>query len=345
MPSKKPIKVAVVGLGRSGWDIHVARMRGDERFKVTAVADWLPERREEANKEFGCATFSDDKALLKGADADLVVVASYSITHDSITIAALKAGYHVLVEKPMARNATWARKMVKTAEEAKRKLFVHHNYRFYADVRQMLDVIADKRIGDVFEIRARAFDFSRRNDWQTLRKYAGGLVNNHASHLVDATVQMLGAPVREIFCDLKHISDAGDVEDHIKLILKAENGRVADIGISTSCNAKEPKWTLLGTHGTLVSDGTTTTIRSFDPKKLGKLKVIETPAEGRRYGNADVIPWETEELPAKGKSIGDLYDNIWAVLREGKKMVVTPEQALYNVEIMDKAKRKSGFYA
>jgi scyllo-inositol 2-dehydrogenase (NADP+) len=344
MPSKKPITVAVVGLGRSGWNIHVARMRGDKRFRITAVADWLPERQKEAQAEFGSATFGDHKSLLRAADAELVVVATYSNTHDTITIDALKSGRHVLVEKPMARNATWARKMVKTAEETQRKLFVHHNYRFYPDVRQMLDVIASKRIGEVFQIAIRELGFSRRNDWQTLRKYAGGLMNNWGSHMVDAAVQMLGAPVAEVFCDLKLISDVGDTEDHVKLLLRAENGHVADIEISTACNAKAPKWTLLGTHGTLVSDGTTTTIRSFDPRKLRKLKVIETPPAARQYGNEDVIPWETEELPARGKSIADLYDNIWAVLREGRKMIVTPEQALYNMQIIDRAKRKSRFY-
>jgi len=344
MASKKPITVAVVGLGRSGWNIHIARMRGDERFKVTAVADWLPERLEEARAEFGCATFADHKSLLKEADAELVVVATYSDTHHSVTCDALRSGRHVLVEKPMAKSLAAAKRMAATAQKAKRKLFVHHNYRFYPDVRHILDIIKSKRIGEVFEIRSYNWGFARRNDWQTLQKYAGGLLNNWGAHMIDVMLQAFGAPVTELFSDLKLISDVGDAEDHVKLVMKAENGRVGDIEISTSCRAEAPKWMLLGTHGTLISDGTTSTIHSFKPSKLKKLRVVETPPPDRTYGNDDVIPWETEQVPSVGKSIGDLYDNIWGVLRERKKMIVTPEQALQTMEIIEKARRKSGFH-
>lgn len=343
MAKKRPVTTAVIGLGRSGWNIHVARMRGDERFQITAVADWLPERLEQAQAEFGCATFKDHKSLLKTADAELVVVATYSDTHDSVTCDALKSGRHVLVEKPMAKALAGAKRMVATAEKAKRKLFVHHNYRFYADVRHILDVIKSKRIGEVFEIRSYNFGFSRRNDWQTLQKHAGGLMNNWGSHMIDVLLQALDAPVKDIFCDMKLISDAGDAEDHFKLVMKAENGHVGDIEISTACRADAPKWMLLGTQGTLISDGTTSTIHSFKRGKLKKLRVIEEPPPDRSYGNDDVIPWETEEVPSVGKSIGDLYDNIWGVLRERKKMIVTPEQALQTMQVINWAKKKSGF--
>ena len=87
-----PIKVAVVGLGRAGWDIHVKRMRGDDRFHITAVCDLNEARMEEARAEFGCATFKSFDELLKGADCDLVVIASQSIDHGPQSIAALNSG-------------------------------------------------------------------------------------------------------------------------------------------------------------------------------------------------------------------------------------------------------------
>jgi len=125
--STEPIKTAVIGLGRSGWDIHVRRMRGDERFKITAVADFLPERREEAEAEFGCTTFGDHKALLKAADAELVVVSSYSFTHAPIACEALNAGYHVLVEKPIATNVEQVDRMRTARDRSGKKLFVFFN--------------------------------------------------------------------------------------------------------------------------------------------------------------------------------------------------------------------------
>jgi scyllo-inositol 2-dehydrogenase (NADP+) len=344
MPTTKPINVAVVGLGRSGYDIHIHRMRGDDRYRITAVADWLPDRVEEVEREFRCATYLNHRALLRDADAEVVVVATYSNTHPSITRDVLRSGRHAICEKPMADSVAAAQSMIAAARKAGRKLFVHHNYRFFPETRHLIDVVRTERIGNVFEIRLRSLDFARRNDWQTLQKFDGGVLNNTCPHFLDIGLQLIEAPVVDVFCDLKLISDVGDVEDHVKVVLRAANGRVYDLEVSTSCKFPEPKWTLLGTQGTLVSDGRTSTLAWFDPKELGKLKPIETPPRGRAYGNDDVIPWQTEEVPSVGPSIGDFYDNVWAVLREREPMGVKPEEALDVVRVTQAAKRASWFY-
>jgi len=344
MPASRPIKVAVVGLGRSGYDIHIRRMRGDDRFRITAVTDWLPDRMGEVQRETGCATYPNHRALLRDADAEVVVVATYSSTHPPITRDVLRSGRHAICEKPIANSVAAAKSMIDAAEKAGRKLLVHHNYRFFPETRHLMDIVRSKRLGDVFEIRMRSFDFSRRNDWQTLRKFDGGVLNNTCPHFLDIGLQLLQAPVVDVLCDLKLISDVGDVEDHVKVVLRAANGRVYDMEVSSSCRFPEPKWTVLGSHGTLVSDGRTSTIAWFDPRKLGKLKPIETPPPGRAYGNEDVIPWQSEEVASVGPSIGDFYDNVWAVLRERKPLVVKPEEALEVVRVTQVAKRASWFY-
>ncbi len=339
----KPLKVGVVGLGRSGYDIHILRMRGDDRFRITAVTDRIGERMEEVAEEFGCTTHEDHQALLRDGDADVVVVATYSDTHAPIARDLLKAGYHCICEKPIADSLAAARSIVTAADKAKKKILFHHNYRFMAEARHLMDVINSKRIGDVFEIRMRALGFGRRNDWQTFRKYHGGVLNNTCPHFIDLGLQFLGAPVKDIFCDLKQIASSGDVEDHVKVILRGENGRVYDMEVSSACAFPEPKWTVLGSRGTLVSDGKTSKIQWFEGK-LGKLPAIETPTPGRTYGNDDEIPWKTEEVPSEGPDIGDFYDNVWAVLRERKAMVIRPEEAVEVVRVTQACKRMSGYY-
>jgi scyllo-inositol 2-dehydrogenase (NADP+) len=344
MPSKSPIKVGVIGLGRAGWDIHVSRMRGDARFQVTAVADWLPDRLKQAADEFGCATFKDHKALLKSADADIVVVASFSDTHPAITKDVLKAGYHAVCEKPIANSVAQAKSMIATAAQTGQTLLVHHNYRFALEVRYLLDLIKSKRIGEVFEVRMRAFGFGRRWDWQTMRKHYGGVLNNTCPHYLDIGLQVLGAPVKDLFCDLKQLISPGDVEDHVKVLLRGENGRVYDMEVSSVCKFNEPKWTLLGTLGTAVSDGMTTKLEWINPKASSKIKQIETPLPGRIYCNDTGLEWHSAEEPTQGPSIGDFYDNVWAVLREGRKPVVTLEQALEVVRVTQACKKMSGYY-
>lgn len=344
MTAFQPIKVAVVGLGRAGWSIHVARMRGHPEFQVVAVSDFEESRRKEAAAEFQCATFSDYRTMLQNTDAELIVVASQSSTHAPITIEALRSGRHVIVEKPMATSVRDAERMVRAATAARKKLFVHQNYRFNADVRHVREVIeSEEPIGRVFEVRMRALYFARRNDWQTLKKYGGGLLNNHGAHFIDTALQILGTPVKDLWCDLQLISDAGNTEDHVKLLLRGRNGRVIDIEICTSCAFPEPKWTLLGSNGTLVSDGKTSKVKRFDPKKVQPLQVVETPPEGRRYGNDDKLPWEETETPSVGRDTGDYYNNLVDVLRRGGKQIVTPQQVLEVMKIIDRAKKGTKF--
>lgn len=340
-----PIKTAIIGLGRSGYNIHVARLRGDERFRITAVTDWLPERSREVQEEFGCEVFDDYKALLKAADAEAVVVATYSDTHPRITRDVLKSGRAAICEKPIADSVADARSMVKTADETGQKLLVHHNYRFASETRHLLELVRSKRVGDVFQIRMRALGFSRRYDWQTMRKFDGGVLNNTCPHFLDIGLQLLGAPVREVFCDLRQIASFGDVEDHVKVLLRAENGRVYDMEVSSVCRFSEPKWTILGSHGTVVSDGRTSRIAWFDPKRAGKYRVLEEPTLDRSYVTDEKLDWQEEEVPSRGPDIGDFYDNVYAVLRERKAMVVKPEEALEVVRVTQECKKKSGFYA
>lgn len=340
----EPIKVAVIGLGRAGYNIHIKRMRGDERFAVVGVTDRIPERMEEVREEFGAETYNDSKELLKKTDAEVVVVATFSDTHAKITRAVLKSGRHAICEKPMADSVADAKSMIKAAEKNGQKLMVHHNYRFFSETRHLLDVIRSGRIGEVFEIRMRGLSFGRRWDWQTFQKHAGGVLNNTCPHFLDIGLQLLEAPVEDVFCDLRLIRAAGDAEDHVKVVLRAANGRVYDMEVSSACKFPEPKWTVLGSNGTLISDGSTSTIEWFDPDALSPVEATETPTAEREYNTDTGITWHREEVPSKGPDIGDFYDNVWDVIREGKPMTVTPEEALEVVKVTQKCKKASRFY-
>lgn len=335
------VKVGVIGLGRAGWDIHVRRLRDDERFQITAVCDIDKQRRDEAQGEFGCDAFTDIKSFLRDADCELVVIASQSVDHGPHAIAALKSGRHVVVEKPMAMSTREATRMINAAEAAGKKLFVHQNYRYYPDVRHIQETIQSGLLGHVFEVRIRQFRFSRRSDWQTLQKYGGGTLNNTCPHFIDTALQLLDSPVQRLFTDLQLTTDVGDADDHAKIVMKGENGRVIDLEISTSCAFAEPKWTVLGAQGTLRSDGKTSEIKFFDPKKLKPLQVVEGAPAGRRYSNGEVLPWQEVSRPSVGEVTTDFYDNVQAVIRLRQPMDIPPEQVREVIRIMERARREN----
>ena len=79
--SNKVIKVGIAGFGRSGYGIHANWLKNDEKYKIVAVADNLPERREDAVKEFGCKVYNDYQELLDAGGFDLFVNATPSRFH------------------------------------------------------------------------------------------------------------------------------------------------------------------------------------------------------------------------------------------------------------------------
>ena len=340
------IRSAVIGLGRAGWINHFLPMSRREDTKVVAVADPLPERREEAKASVGCRTYSTLGRLLKQQDdLDLIAVATPSHLHGRDTKKCLKSGHHVVVEKPMAMTLPEADSMIRAAKLAGRKLFVFQNQRFQPFCSHLNEIIRSGILGRVYHIRCQRAEFARRNDWQTLSKFGGGLLNNKCTHELDMIMEFMGTPVVNVMGDLQQIASPGDVEDHAKIFLKGANGCTADLEISSAQNIAGgvPKWVVCGSCGTLTSDGKTSTIRHFDPQAAPALAVDEGAAKNRAYGNDDVLPWQERVVPATGRDRGSIYDNITGVLLRGESMRVTPESVRERVRVIAAVRKGTNF--
>ena len=209
----------------------------------------------------------------------------------------------------------------------------------------MEEVLGSGLIGQLFHIRCYSSNFARRNDWQTLSKYGGGVLNNTCPHYLDMILQLLGSNVVQIMGDLQQIASAGDVEDHVKVFMKCESGCTADLEVSSCQNIAfdMPTWMFCGTCGTLTSDGKTSTIRYFDPNEIEPLEVIDGAAPRRSYGNDDELPWQEKIVPSVGPDVGTFYDNIVAVLDRGEPMRVTPQSVRDVIRIIETVHKKSRF--
>jgi scyllo-inositol 2-dehydrogenase (NADP+) len=327
---KDPIAIAMVGLGRAGWSIHVEAVRNRTDFRIVDVADPNDDRRGEAASELGCATHLDIDSLLAATSAEIVVVATPSFSHEEDGLKVLNSGRHCIMEKPMAITHAGALRLIEAAGKADRKLFVHHQRRFSDEFQFLRETIDSGILGGVFEIQLAWCQFARRNDWQALKKNGGGNLNNTGPHVIDIALNLADGPVSSLMADVRHIKDAGDADDHAHLFIKTESGQVVDLQITTSRALNGPRTVLLGSQGTLQAmDDKTAKLKFFDPTSLDPLEVIdELAVAGRRYGNDDVLPWQEEERQiAPSRAIGSFHDNVWSVLREGGEMVVKPEEA------------------
>ncbi len=346
MVAKKaaPVRMAVVGLGRAGWGLHVQAIRGREDFVLTEVVDLDAARRAEAEREFGCKSFSDFRTFLRQATAELVVIASQSQEHAPMALAALAAGKHVLVEKPIATRFSDIDRMMAAAEKSGTLLTVHQSARLYGDLLHIQEVVRRGVLGKVFNVQRTACGFGRRNDWQTLRKYGGGQLNNTGVHFIDQVMQVLDSPATQVFGDLQQILNPGDVEDHVKVVFRTESGAVGEVQLAV-CALPLPTWVVMGTRGSLVCDGKTSKLR-YMKGKLSALKPMDSTAvPNRQYGipGGDTIEFVEEEIPATASSPKNFYDYLYDSLRKGKPLLVTAQSVRRTMEVVKLARRGTKF--
>jgi predicted dehydrogenase len=342
------INVGIVGLGRAGIGMHAPELdKYPDKFKITAACDTDPKRCGIMKEKYGCKTHSRIEDMLQDPDVELVSVATCSVDHVPHALLSLKSGKHVFLEKPIAVNYTEAKKLVPAAAKAKGKLFLRHNRRFEPGFQHIREIIASGILGEVFEIKLRRNGYSRRDDWQTLKSCAGGQMNNWGPHIVDHALRFLESPVAEMWSDVKKIAAAGDAEDHLKIVLKGENGRVVDLEISGGAAITEPEYIVLGSKGALTSSGNEIKLKYLDPEvKLPARKAKSESPELGSFGSPDNLKWIEKTIPvapATGCDTHSIWPHMYDSIRNGKTFPITLEEGLEVVKIVTKAKKGTPF--
>lgn len=329
MTNDTPIRVGIAGLGRSGWGIH-ARLLDPlrEKFQVAAVVDDDPARREEAVERFDCMAYENYADLLADKAVELVVVALPSFLHAERSIRALEAGKHVVCEKPMATSLEDADRMVEAAERTGNVLAIFQNRRYDHDFVKIREIIDSGALGRIVQISMTESKFGRRWDWQTLKQYGGGSLNNTGPHYLDQALQLFGEGQPEIvFCHLDRTLTMGDADDHVKLVFKGENRPTVDIEISSACAYPYEKWNIMGTQGGLHGTPRELHWKTFDPAQLPPRVLDTAPTPDRSY-NRDEIPWQefswrAEESNAPGEP--GFYLDLYETIRHGAPLTITPQ--------------------
>ena len=274
MPTKKHLRVAVIGLGMGRG--HVLGYHGYDRSTVAAVCDTDPKRlRERAMDEIGLGEaqcYTDYRKLLadaKALDLDAVSVALPNVLHAPVTLAAVKAGMHVLCEKPMAMNAREARAMLAAARKARRTLMINFSYRFTPQARALKRYVADGAIGEVYYGRTswhRRRGIPGMGGWFGAKAMSGGgPIIDLGVHRLDLAMWLMGNP-RPVTVtggtynaigaqQAKRLKKTFDVEDLGCAMIRFDNGATILLEASWAGfteRREEMSTQLWGTHGGVV---------------------------------------------------------------------------------------------
>jgi len=242
------IKVGIVGGGWPG-GAHSKGYAEAGGFAVVAVADLIPSRRQKIIAEHpGAAEYASAEDLLKDANVQAVSVCLPNHLHAPITVAALRAGKHVLCEKPPATTVAQARQMQRAAVKAQKVLLYGFQRRFGSHELAAKQAIAKSYAGNIYHARAswmRTRGIPLGTGWFTDKcRSGGGALIDIGIHVLDLAWHLLGQPKPTSAYGLTHAYFAStlpegttcDVDDAAFAIIRFEGGKSLELATSWAIN-------------------------------------------------------------------------------------------------------------
>ncbi len=293
---------------------HCAALRDVEGFKLRAICDTDPARREQASREYGLRVCSDLGAVISDDAIDLVVFITPHHVHAPQTVEALSAGKHVVVEKAMCLTVREADEMIDSGARAGRMLTVHQNRREDRDVLTARSVLESGALGEVYRIESACNYHGPQDGWRARRAAGGGYLYDAGGHLADQLVQMAGSRVATVYADLqKRIwTDGMDTETYANVQVRFENGLTAELDIGGIMWFRKPRFLIMGEQGTF----TATAHENFgeadcflhDANGLTPVKSIESPS------GVDQDPGRSDSILGS-RCVGDCFVTVQAYVK------------------------------
>lgn len=193
----KIYRIGIIGCGGIANGKHLPSLSKLENIQLTAFCDIVPERAEEAAAQYGiegAKIYTDYRELLKDGSLDIVHVLTPNDSHADISIAALEAGKHVMCEKPMAKTAADARRMVEAAKRTGKKLTIGYNNRFREDSMYLKKMCQEGKLGHIYFAKAHAIRRRAVPTWGVFldeEKQGGGPLIDIGTHALDLTLWMM----------------------------------------------------------------------------------------------------------------------------------------------------------
>jgi predicted dehydrogenase len=253
------VRVGIVGFGAMGaW--HADRARTLRGFGLHSICDITPAQRRAAERKYGCPAHADLDEFLADDRLDLVVVATPTNAHEKPVVRALRAGKHVLCEKPLACTEAEARRMFAAAAAAGRTLMTFQNRRGDSDFLTVQKAVRSGALGRLHDIRLIRWDWSDlmrtfgvktfRPAWRTEAVYGGGTLLDFGAHYLDQLLQLLDRPVTGVFGDLRGRQWTRDADDQFVAILRTSDGVVAQVEYSQNAHVPvKVEWAVNGSAG------------------------------------------------------------------------------------------------
>lgn len=284
------IKFAIIGFGHIGRR-HAEHIRNNKDTQLVAICDIDTDVVDQMpDKEISFYPNVED--LLSATTADVICICTPNYLHCAHTIAALNAGKHVVVEKPMAMSTAESDAMIAAATQNDRIIFAIKQNRYNPPVAAVKDLIASGRLGKVYMMQVNCFwnrsdAYYAQSDWRGKKDKDGGCLYTQFSHFIDI-LYYLNGPITEAsgrMFNFAHQQNT-EFEDSGSFVMKAANGAIINFNFSTCAFEKnmEGSITILAEKGTLKIGGQYLNTLEYQCIEGEELPQINIVAKENDYG-------------------------------------------------------------
>jgi predicted dehydrogenase len=256
MKDGEKLRVALMGVGAIAQVVHLPVLSQLDDVDLTAVCDIDQVRANALAARFGIPNvYRSDDDVIKSDDIDAVIICTPSYLHETQAIAAMEAGKHVLVEKPLALTSDAAERVIAAAERTGRTLLVAMNNRYRPDTMALRPFATNGELGDVFLTRGAWLNKKMRTvrpTWRHRRATAGGgAMMDLGVQTLDLCLWMLGFPEAASVITHLHFPEGMEVEDTAGILVRLRNGAGISLTVSWSLVAERDRhyMRMLGTRG------------------------------------------------------------------------------------------------
>jgi scyllo-inositol 2-dehydrogenase (NADP+) len=250
-----PIRTVVVGYGYAGRQIHVPLVRLERAMRLHGVCSGDPAKRETIRSQLDCRTYAKFDEVIADNAVNLVILATPNALHATQAIAAMSAGKHVVVDKPMCLTVGEADQMIQASRKTGRLLRVFHNRRLDGDFLTLRSLIEQGELGRVRWMELSWQKYGLPRTWRQVAGVGGGRLYDLGSHLIDQALILNAGLVKSVFCRQHREFEGCDIESHSMLTMAFADGATAIIDTTCASRIPKPRYVVLGDRATFLKYG------------------------------------------------------------------------------------------
>ena len=330
-----PINTALCSFGMSGLVFHSPFLTVNPHFNFYAVLERT--KNTAAEKYPNVKTYRTLEDMLADDLVELVIVNTPNYTHYEFAKKSLKAGKHVIVEKPFTINVQEAKELIDLAKKENKVLSVYQNRRYDSDYKTIKKVLDEDLLGELVEVE---MHFDRFREELSPKKHketpgpGAGVLYDLGAHLIDQALQLFGNP-EKLFADIRIIRPLSKVDDYFELLLYYPKLRVR---LKASYVVREalPGYILHGLKGSFIKPKTDVQETMLKEGVIPGNKDWGTEPETEKGLLHTEINGELvrEYIPSEQGNYNDYYDGIYEAIRNNKPLPVTPEEGADVIKII-----------